>query len=495
MVKLNAEKLNPRDLTGTLWEQLTNVQLQNFHSDVAAGANGDVSHGPASTIDLDALQRTFEVIPAQQRWKQAAVKAKTNAQATEKTVLDATRARNCGILLQHLRLQAGDDAVFDALCTILPLSLSPTGNMQQALDTIELLRQCSPTREERQLLQLELAAEEQQSSIQGSHSGSQLQMSAVDKWFCRLIQAGFWAGDESGSEAASLEGRLQLMTLKLNSSERLEAVKDQLVRKKEAVQTVQQSEALRWVLHSTLEMGNFLNHGTRQGGAAGYTLSTLLKLADTRAPRQPKTSLLTFLAHSRYAIAQTPSATGVAVPNGASTARTKLGIELAPLATALYPLEQLQQDLTNLQADSLSVTKVYNAAVERDGSEAATTTGEILCTAPDMLVPTAAELSAQLRDGIAELMVDFDVLLDDLTQVASLFGERGGESGKGLPDARAGDRALRKLFDFVQAFELEAAGSPVLMIAAPAGVPMRSSKSTANMRSGDSRKRGGGRSI
>jgi len=44
-----------------------------------------------------------------------------------------------------------------------------------------------------------------------------------------------------------------------------------------------------------LEIGNFLNHGSRDGNAAGYQLETLLRLGDTRAPQAPGTTLLHFL--------------------------------------------------------------------------------------------------------------------------------------------------------------------------------------------------------
>ena len=58
-----------------------------------------------------------------------------------------------------------------------------------------------------------------------------------------------------------------------------------------AIRQMRGSDLFKRTLHAVLAAGNFLNHGSRLGGALGFRLKALPKLADTKSA-DAKTSLL-----------------------------------------------------------------------------------------------------------------------------------------------------------------------------------------------------------
>ena len=58
-----------------------------------------------------------------------------------------------------------------------------------------------------------------------------------------------------------------------------------------AIRQMRDSEPFKRVLRAVLAAGNFLNYGSRLGGALGFRLKALSKLADTKSS-DAKTSLL-----------------------------------------------------------------------------------------------------------------------------------------------------------------------------------------------------------
>lgn len=103
-----------------------------------------------------------------------------------------------------------------ALLAAEPHQLSRQRDSQQAQDTLELLRQCSPTADERQLLQPELEQRRSQCAATANGSGAgggataaAGKLAAVDMFFCKLVEAGFWGGALGGPACNGLEGRLR----------------------------------------------------------------------------------------------------------------------------------------------------------------------------------------------------------------------------------------------------------------------------------------------
>jgi hypothetical protein len=58
---------------------------------------------------------------------------------------------------------------------------------------------------------------------------------------------------------------------------------------------VRRSRVLAELLHATLRVGNFMNYGSRQGGAVGFRLSLLIKLSLTRGGASGATTLADFI--------------------------------------------------------------------------------------------------------------------------------------------------------------------------------------------------------
>lgn len=225
----------------------------------------------------------------------------------------------------------------------------------------------------------------------------------------------------------------------LDGPARLATAAAQVAAKRRAATAVGSSAALRAVLVATLDMGNFLNHGGRGGQAAGYQLETLLRLGDTRAPSDPKTTLLHFLAAACGAATASSGTEPAASSGSGGGARTALAQELAPLLAEelrVCPLAQLEADLAALRADVAAAERLLAAASEGAASEAP--------PAGDRLVPMVQTLVVDLGCGLATRAAELQAVVAELAGVAALFGERG-DTGRGQPDARAGEAALGKL--------------------------------------------------
>ena len=260
-VKLNSTKLQPSALRGSVWAALP-------------------AEGEKVELDFARLELLFKV--QQPAWSpRGGPRAPCGAgDGAGASVLDPTRARNCGILLQHIRKHLEPGEIVSAIVAVEPWKFGR--DAQQAADNLELLQQCSPTDAERAALAAQLP------------QAGPPRPGDVDAFFRRLVAAGLWAG-ASAAPACNLGARLRSMALMLNCDERVGGAAQQLVAKRAACTAARGSRALPCILRAVLEIGNFLNHGSRDGNAAGYQLETLLRLGDTRAPQAPGTTLLHFL--------------------------------------------------------------------------------------------------------------------------------------------------------------------------------------------------------
>ncbi|XP_067948065.1 inverted formin-2-like isoform X2 [Watersipora subatra] len=88
--------------------------------------------------------------------------------------------------------------------------------------------------------------------------------------------------------------RIEAMILKLEFCVTSEEMTQALGAYKSAIDLTIGSITLEQFLRLVLRIGNFLNKGRFSGNAAGFTLSSLLKLTDTRA-NQPRVTLLHFI--------------------------------------------------------------------------------------------------------------------------------------------------------------------------------------------------------
>ncbi|XP_016298711.1 protein diaphanous homolog 1 [Sinocyclocheilus anshuiensis] len=92
-----------------------------------------------------------------------------------------------------------------------------------------------------------------------------------------------------------LKPRLSSILFKLQFDEQVNNIKPDLVAVKAACEELQKSESFAKLLEITLLLGNFMNAGSRNAKAFGFSISYLCKLRDTKSADQKQT-LLHFLA-------------------------------------------------------------------------------------------------------------------------------------------------------------------------------------------------------
>jgi len=169
-----------------------------------------------------------------------------------------------------------------------------------------------------------------------------------------------------------------------------------------------------------LEIGNFLNCGnTRFGGAMGYKLDSLLKLADSKAPQAPAGQKLT-LAH--YVVMHCRKTKPLAL--------VQLEVDLAAVKTAFsYPLDQLTGDIAKVQADVKFLERAAKAAPTGDEhDQMATVVGAY-----------AERMSAGDVKELGEMSAGLDTSMKALCK---LFAEPATKAAKG-------DEVISKLAKFM----------------------------------------------
>ncbi|XP_063045485.1 protein diaphanous homolog 1 [Engraulis encrasicolus] len=97
------------------------------------------------------------------------------------------------------------------------------------------------------------------------------------------------------SSVNRLQARLTSIQFRLVFDEQLNNLKPDVVSVSAACEELRQSEAFSKLLEITLLVGNFMNAGSRNGKAFGFSISYLCKLRDTKSSDQKQT-LLHFLA-------------------------------------------------------------------------------------------------------------------------------------------------------------------------------------------------------
>ena len=170
------------------------------------------------------------------------------------TLVSTQRANNVAIVLQRLPGTPAELAGHVA-----------SGNASGALDrdALEALASCAPTSEE------------------------------VDA-FARMRASGTFPLDESAltpperflakmAQARRVREKMDCIAFALEFEDAVEAMFDALGAVKRACTEVRRSRSLRRVLAAALAAGNALNEGTPRGGALGFTIDSLHKLADVKS--------------------------------------------------------------------------------------------------------------------------------------------------------------------------------------------------------------------
>ena len=225
------------------------------------------ANAPLNPAHQLALTLAFTVAPASRR---ATNRSATNRSATGRSVADGpstdrsatrgapaflslVRANNVAIVLSRL---PGDSAAL--------ARAAATGNADGALDAdqIAALARVAPT-------------DDEMSTIAARRSAGTLPESNA------LIPPERFLVAMSGVRRVG--AKLDAAAFALRFDDAVEEVHAALDALKRACTQVRESTSLRAVLSAALAAGNALNAGTPRGGAAGFTLDSLHKLADVRS--------------------------------------------------------------------------------------------------------------------------------------------------------------------------------------------------------------------
>ena len=87
------------------------------------------------------------------------------------------------------------------------------------------------------------------------------------------------------------EMRVQVLTVKLDYKSEYEELKPNLTKLEKTSNEIIQNVSLKKIMGILLSLGNFINHGSYAGSAAGFKISSLNKLNDTRANKPRMTFL------------------------------------------------------------------------------------------------------------------------------------------------------------------------------------------------------------
>ncbi|KAG2466307.1 FHDC1 protein, partial [Polypterus senegalus] len=177
----------------------------------------------------------------------------------EVSILDSKRSMNVGILLKQLKKSSE--------CIIEDIRLGRSE--QYGADTLKELLKSLPEATEVKSLQ--------------AFKGDVSKLTLADSFIYHLIQV------------PSFALRIEAMVLKEEFLPSFSSLQNDISVIRAAIKELMSCEELHAVLHLVLQAGNIMNSGGYAGNAVGFKLSSLLKLADTKA-NKPGMNLLHFVA-------------------------------------------------------------------------------------------------------------------------------------------------------------------------------------------------------
>ena len=266
MRQLHWEKLPEMRVANTKWE--TMMTTSGPAAAPSAPASSAASVVDETRIDFAELESLFGAIVASARPRAS------GGAARKEQVLDTKRATGMGILMSRMRVH----------WTEMPraiLRMSPSAF--RTIEDVETVMGILPTDDEAKLLRrfLEKSAMNVRRIGGGKGGGKAAAALAPDRPV--LSDAEEFALLLLAEVPTMLQRRVQLLHVAMATPvllDEIEAGVDAYVR---AVRQLRGSACFHNVVKMTLIVGNFMNHGTRLGDAAGFRLSALMRLKDTRA--------------------------------------------------------------------------------------------------------------------------------------------------------------------------------------------------------------------
>ncbi|KFW71201.1 FH2 domain-containing protein 1, partial [Pygoscelis adeliae] len=216
---------------------------------------------PQYQIDTKTIEELFgqqeETKPQDPRSR--SLKSSFKETKEEVSILDAKRSMNIGIFLKQFK-KSGESIIED----IYHGRSEPYGS--------ELLHEF-----------LKLLPEAEEVKKLKAFDGDVSKLSQADSFMYLLIQVPNYAL------------RIEAMVLEREFSPSCASLQDDMKIIRRAIKELMTCEELHSILHLVLQAGNIMNAGGYAGNAVGFKLSSLLKLADTKA-NKPGMSLLHFVA-------------------------------------------------------------------------------------------------------------------------------------------------------------------------------------------------------
>jgi hypothetical protein len=242
MKPLHWQPIAPRELSKTLWLQLSDEQVE---------------------LDVDELEREFARKQLEKKTGGGGVVDPDKAheekhEAKQVSLIESKRAYNVNIALARFKMSPF--AIRDALLAMDDKVLN--------VDRMTTLQKCAPTPEEADLVI--------------GYDGDPEQLGTAEKFFLQICRI------------PMLNLRIELSLFKMNFDNTMDDLGEQLGVLEQAFKALNESKALRRILEIVLAMGNYLNGGTPKGGAYGFRLQSLTRLEGTKGADN-KMSLIHYL--------------------------------------------------------------------------------------------------------------------------------------------------------------------------------------------------------
>ena len=339
---------------------------------------------------LDDLRKTLELTTTFEGSFAQAVRKKVNlnrAKERKKTVLamDMKRATAVGISLA--KFNASQDDIVRAIVRL-------DDSVFKSSENVEAILKCVPTDEERKAL------------LSLHEAGNSSKLSDAEKFCLRLL------------EIPNIESRMKTYLLKFTLFDQLEDLKKVVQAHTMAVHEVKMSRSFLMLLRSTLVLGNYLNHGTRLGGALGYRMSVLSKLKDVRCTDSSNTNLLEYIV--RMAVKNRPDSKSLSdeVPHAVSKEiQTSLQDVVSHLSAIECSLMDAKYELTAPSQD-VKVDMGLVPAADADGEPRVRV--EIVADAYYDVMTAFVEESTALKNDLMEAV---EKCKKSFSEMASYFGE------------------------------------------------------------------------
>ena len=325
----------PKKIDGTIWDlEEKKEQKENEKEKEKENEKEDEEDKEAVELDLAELQRLFckAAKIAKKKKKANGTGSGGRKAATKVSLLTPKRTQNLGIALA--RFAQNGLRVPD-----IQRALKQLDEENLSSDRLQALLKLMPTSDE--------------IDVCTSFDGDTSSLGTAEKFVLAIHEVPF----------AMM--RIQALLAKSAFSDRSAEVQSSIDAIKTAIGEVRDSKRLVKILRTALEIGNFMNGGTSRGGAYGFHLSSLAKLATTKSSDN-KSTLLHFL------VSQIPS-DGARLSQDIAAVEKASKVSFAELSSAVRNLKKGLSIVSNILSQSEG-----DAATEKGFSSFQAFSGEVV---------------------------------------------------------------------------------------------------------------------